>query len=55
MLLDFNNFRRATSTPHKLLLHYFLKCKSRSLAVYSSEFIPGRPSEYMLHAKIINY
>jgi len=26
----------------KLLLHYLVKCRSRSLAVYNNEFILGR-------------
>jgi len=43
---DFNNFWHATSgknltqvTVVLLLLHYLVKCRSRSLAIYNTEFI----------------
>jgi len=54
-LSDFNNFSQATSRinvtqttavlfPLSLILslHYFVKCRSRSLAVYNNEFILGK-------------
>jgi len=58
-LADFNNFWHATSRRNSLhvseysfahltlvlLLHYLVKCRSRSLLVYNNEFILcGRPS-----------
>ena len=45
-MADFNNFWHATSgknltqvTVVLLLLHYLVKCRSRSLAIYNTEFI----------------
>ena len=41
MKLDVNDYSFAQVPVLLLSLHYFVKCRNRSLAIYSNEFILG--------------